>query len=382
MKKKILVGLDEGEFLGISIFDLSGNMLNSASIRAYDRESLENYIRKFGEPVAISIIDGKIPSVAEFLARKFEVPIVFPEERISQREITVNTRRYEYKTDEEKYAIYASLYVFKKFKKEFKELEEILRNMGQEKYLDYAKELIIRGDVENVFQAVEKSVKLPIEEKKREERRLRTECEERYRKLVEYVKELEKRLEEYEKIEKEVSLLSVSGSTEEEFKRLKRELIKMEEDLETERHLRKLAEEKLFVLQEKKLVERQGLIPVPRIKEFSMEEISNVKNKIKITGNIVVVESDLNDEKTASYLINLKPKIVIAELEKTRDNIKSLFVKHGIMLIDLNEVEKLGEIEKFNRFYGLKPEFLKDIEEKGKNKGLVEWLRAYRKRHI
>ncbi len=380
--KKIIVGLNEDKNLGLSIFDLSGNLIDSSSIRAYDKESLISYIEKFGMPISISLINDEIPRIAEYLARKFDVPIVYPDEIISSREITINTRKYNYKTEEEKQAIYAGLYVFKKFKKEFKEVENILKNMGQESHIDYAKELLVRGDVESVFQAVEKSIKLPAENKRREERKRREECEERYKKLSIYVKELEKKLEEYEKIEKEVSVYNISGQAIEELKKAKRRILELEEKLQHEEYLRDLLEEKLNILQEERLIEKHNLIPAPRIKEFTIDEISEVRKKINLSGKVVVVDEQINDIKTASFLAQIKPKIVIGDFSEAKEDIKSVFIKNGIIIVDIKDVERLGEIEKFNRFYGLNKEVLNKIETIGREKGFIDWLKAYKKKFL
>ena len=384
---KTIVGMHQGENLGVVIFSLSQKEIKNFTARRYEMRSLLEYIEKFGKPCAVVLPYDDIPEVAESIAKHFDIPILVPDKELSKREISLFARRFEFRTEEEKMAIAGVAYLFKKYSKTFEEIEKILKNMGMNGQAEYAKELVIRGSASSAFEAVEKSVKLPVEEaiKKREREIIKEEDDaEVLKKKLEEARRHIKSLEENLKIlEEERRMLLSSQSRDgniknllEKINALERENIKLKEEIREERRKRKVLEDKLYTLQEEKFVERQGYIPVIKINEGSYEEISGINEKIGIFKKIVAIESELK-EKEAKYLAALKPSLVIAHVS---EEMKPIFVRSGIPVIDFKEIP--GELIPFNRFYGLSREAMKKIERETGKKTFMDWLKGYKERKI
>lgn len=371
---KIVIGLAAEKNTGFAISDLSGKVIKLFAVKSFDKSKLVEYISSFGKPCAIVVDKEKIPKIAKDLAREFDIPVLAPEKDISETEKKNLTNAYTYKNIHERDALAALLYMFSRYKKIFREIDEILKNMGYEEYSERAKELVLRGNASTPFQAIENVLPFPIKEKRKKKPKT---YKEKYEEALNYIKKLQEKIKELEKENKTLLNKSLELPKEllEKIKKLEKKIIILEEELARERELRKRAEEKLGLIEEEKYIEKQGLIPAVRIKEFSFEHISFLKESIRIFKKPVVIEEYADDLKAAKYLVKLHPLIIIGDFS---EEVKALFLKEKIPFISKKEVKE--KIIPFHRFYGIASEVLEEILEKGKKKSFFEWLLFYKKR--
>ncbi len=381
---KVLLGIANGKYKGLAIFDLSGNLLDLVTIRRYRTKKVAEHISSFGTPCAIAVESEDIPKLAKDLAEYFAIPILIPDEDILPELFAETLETYSYKNLYEKRALIACLYVFRKFKHIFRDIDELLLSSGASRMLiDKAKELVLHGKAENALDAVEKvngffelkthKHKTRIGEFLENER----DYKELYEEAVKYIKELEKRIAELEKkcsftAKDTEETLSENG---ERIKELERKVALLEDALRKEKERNEILEEKLGILEEERFIERKGLLPVVKIHEFSFEEISKIKSVLRIFKRPVVVEAVKKDLKAAKYLAKLHPSIVIGDFP---EEIKAVFLSEGIPVISESSLDHA--LVKFKRFYGISEKKLKKVLHNESKKSLMELLRAYRKR--
>lgn len=386
MKTVIALSYTKGKPIGFAIFDLSGRLIKRFGVKAFEKEKLFNYLRSFGSPACVVVEKEKIPKLAKEIARAFGIPALAPKKDLSESEIHELTKSYTYKNPYEKHAIAAGLYLFSKYREIFREIDEILQNMGLEEHADRAKELVLLGKASTPFQAIESAIDFSLLKKKEKEtgKKFKSVLEkedwkEKYENAVNYIKKLEEKIRELE--EENKFLLSKAPEKDvelvERVKALEKELMLLKEELQREKELRKKAEEKLYLVEEEKYIEKQGLIPVVRIKDFSHESISELKNTVRIFKRPVLVECSEEDEKAARYLAKLHPLLVIGDFP---EKIKAIFIKAGIPVITKAEIEE--KITKFKKLAGVERDFLKEFLESRKKKSFLEWLEMYRKRFL
>ncbi len=381
MKTVIALSYTKGKPVGFAIFDLSGRLIKRFGVRAFEKEKLFHYLRSFGSPACVVVEKEKIPKLAKEIAREFDIPVLAPESDLSESEIHEITKSHTYKNPYEKRALAAGLYLFSKYGEIFREIEEILRNMGLEEHAERAKELVLLGKASTPFQAIEGAIDFQLLRKK-EERKEKSILErggwkEKYEEAVSYIKKLEEKIRELEEENKFLLSKAPERDTElvERVKMLERELAILKEELHRERELRKKAEEKLYLIEEERYVEKQDLVPVVRIKDFSQESISELKNTVRIFKRPVLVECRAESERAARYLAKLHPLVVIGDLP---EKIRAIFLKAGIPVVAKSDVEE--RITRFKKLAGVEKNVLENLVEERKKTGFFEWLEAYRKR--
>ncbi len=380
---KLLLGIANGKYKGLAIFDLSENLLDLVTIRRYRTKKVAEHISSFGIPSAIAVESEDIPKLAKDLAEYFGIPILIPDEDILPDFFAETLETYSYKNLYEKRALITCLYVFKKFKHIFRDIDELLLSSGASRMLiDKAKELVLHGKAENALDAVEKVngfFELTHAHKTRIGEFLESERDykELYEEAVKYIKELERRIAELEKkcsftAKDTEETLSENG---ERIRELERKVALLEDALRKEKERSEILEEKLGILEEERFIEKKGLLPVVKIHEFSFEEISKIKSVLRIFKRPVAVELVRKDLKAAKYLAKLHPSIVIGDFP---EEIKAVFLSAGIPVISESSLDHA--LVKFKRFYGISEKELKKVLHNESKKSLIEMLRAYRKR--
>ena len=382
---KVIVGLAAEKNTGFAISDLSGRVIKLFAVKNFQKEKLVEYLSSFGKPCAIVVDKERIPKIAKELAREFDIPVLAPDKDITEGEKKTLTNAYTYKNVHERDALAAVLYMFLKYAQIFQEIDEILKNMGFEDYSERAKELVLRGDASTPFQAIENALPFPARSRERKksktflERKGEEDYKEKYEEALKYIKTLEEKIRELEK-ENEILLKKSPEQPRElieKIKELEKKVVFLEEELVKEKERRKKAEDRLNLIDEEKYIEKQGLIPAVKIREFTHDHLSFLKHTVRIFKKPVVIEGNASDEKAARYLVKLHPLLVIGDFP---EKIKTIFLREKIPFISREEVAE--KITPFNRFYGLEPEILEEVLEMGKKKSFFEWLSFYKKRML
>lgn len=81
--RPILVGLDPGPHVGISIIDLYGNPVYFESKKSVDREEIVSTILQYGKPILISTDVNPLPESVKKIASKLGAKIFVPEKSLS-----------------------------------------------------------------------------------------------------------------------------------------------------------------------------------------------------------------------------------------------------------------------------------------------------------
>lgn len=392
---KIVIGIDPGVTTGIAIFNLNGKLEEVFSKKAMSKAEIVRFILSRGSPLIIATDKKRAPKMLEEIASALSIPVFSPEEDLKVKEKVSLVKDIKVKNSHERDAVAAGVYFFKKYSKKFREIDNILEKMNMQNHAEKVKELLIKGKAKNLSEAIEsvlgKGVKVEKPEKKKRKavskRGENEKIKELERKLEisqEYIKKLEKRVKDLEEQKKMLLEERLKESKEMRENALKNKEIELRDsiirnlkiELEKERALRKQLEEKLEILEEERVIEARGYIPVIRIPEFSRESIVLAKEKFRIFNRVLLFETSCHGVTAAKYLSTLRPKVVIGDFGEKE---KQILEEAGIIVI---EKAFLREIEKFKNFYGIDKGIFQEILKKEKKKGLMEWLEKHRKRFL
>ncbi len=392
---KIVVGLDPGITTGIAIFDLEGELKEVFSKKGMSKPEIVRFILSRGSPVVIATDKKSAPKLISEIATALSVPVFTPKDDLKVKEKAALVKEAKVKNSHERDAVAACAYFFKKYSRKFREIDEILEKMNLETHREKVKELLIKGKARNLSEALEsvlgKAVKIEREEKRKRKLKIKEPKEDRVKVLErryeiaqEYIKKLEKRVKELEEQKKMLIEERLRESKEMRENALKSKEIELRDniirnlriELEKEKELRRLLEEKLEILEEERVIEARGYIPVIIVPEFSRESIAIVKEKYRIFNRALIFEKPCRGSTVAKYLSTLRPKVVIGDFGV---NEKRILEEAGIAVV---EKSSLPEIEKFKNFYGIERSIFENILKKERKKSLVDWLEAYRKRFL
>ncbi len=392
---KIVVGLDPGITTGIAIFSLKGELKEVFSKKGMSKPEIVRFILSRGSPVVIATDKKKIPKLVEEIASALAVPVFSPEEDLKVKEKNELAKELKPKSSHERDAIAAGLYFFKKHKRKFREIERTLESMGLEMHIDRVKELLIKGKAKNLSQALELALGEKIEIKKEkvrkpakmERKKIKKdklkELERKYEIAQEYIEKLQKRVKELEEQKnklleerlKESKEIRESVLREKEIELRDNIIRNLRAELEKEKKLRKMLEEKLDMLEEERVIEARGLVPIVKIHEFSREAIHEVREKYKIFNRVLYFELPCRGTGVAKYLASLHPKAVIGDFGEEERKIlewKNVLVLNKSSLV----------LESFKHFMAVERNVLENIARKESKKSFLEWLEEYKKRFL
>lgn len=391
---KTVVGIDPGITTAIAIFDLDGKLKEVFSKKGMSKPEIVRFILSRGSPVIIATDKKYVPKMVSEIASALSIPVFAPQEDLKVKEKVSLIKNIKVKNSHERDAVAAGLYFFKKHSRKFREIDDILEKMNMEMHSEKIKELLIKGKARNLSEALESILgrAVEIEKPKRKKKKAVVErkedklkiLERRYEIAQEYIKKLEKRVKELEEQKKMLIEERLKESKEIRESALKSKEIELRDsiirnlkmELEKEKELRRQLEEKLEALEEERIIEARGYIPVVRIPEFSRESIAMFKEKFRIFNRAVIFETPCRGTTVAKYLSTLRPKIVIGNFGAEE---KHILEEAGIHVIEKNSIPK---IEKFKNFYGIDKNIFDNILKKERKKGLLEWLEAYKKRFL
>ncbi len=119
--KEIVVGIDPGTTVGISILDTKGNLMLVTSRKNAKRNEVVNLISNFGKPIIISTDRNPAPKYVEKLASSFGAKIFCPEKHITLAQKKNLTKKFldEVKNSHEKDSLAAAVKAWKSYKRTF-----------------------------------------------------------------------------------------------------------------------------------------------------------------------------------------------------------------------------------------------------------------------
>ena len=187
----VIVGIDPGTTVGLSVLDLNGNLLHTASVRAQSPAEVIAEITRLGKPVVVATDKAEMPAGVEKIRRAFAAVPWTPKKDILIKEKYAAAEGYTFADDHQRDSLAAAVLAFRSFQPKFENLKKRLP-AGTD--IDFVRAGIIRGktleqilsvpavpaemDVPSPAEPV-----LPVDEKDLEIARLEAEVE-KLRKLV------------------------------------------------------------------------------------------------------------------------------------------------------------------------------------------------------
>jgi len=377
MKKGLIVGFDPGTTAALAILDIRGKLLILLSKRGMKKGEVIDRITSLGKPLLIAGDRYPLPKAIERLANSLGCKPFHPKKTLTIREKERLVKKFEgyIKNTHEKDALASALHAFKSFRKLFKKVEDTLASLNLENLYDQVIELLLLGKADNVTDAIEEVLKreerkpkieVKVKEKKEDVERLRRRIKTLERDLEilrEHCQELRRKLEETKQrleIYKRRIPRKISPKT---IVRLKREVERLRRDLEKER-------EDVRILKEMRKIELKGYYPLLELKDIRDEELKKLDKGYDLQDRVL-----LSDDLSNVHLLNdYRIKALISSKEPDEKILEK--VEFPILQLKNIHLEKIGD------FKVVKIEEIEEEIKKVRKKGLIEWLKGYRKRRI
>ena len=392
MPKPLIVGLDIGTTSAVSIHDLKKNLLYLKSRKNFSTSNIVKQIIIFGTPLIIATDKQNVPQKIRKIAASFNAKVFSPDHdlTIEEKERIVNISM---RDSHERDALSASLFAFRFYSPQFNTIDMNLESLNMREHSDRVKEMIIRKEAKNIAEAIEK-----VKPKKKEIREIPKEPEKIN--FEERCAELEKRLKEYrdsyeilkayaERLETRVKNLEIQKQEylEEQMKKndeARKQVAKEKEiktrdilinqlkfELSKEKNIRRAFDEKASIEKEIRDIEKEKMIPVIIVPEFTKESIVNINREFCIADKAVWVQNFKFSKVAAKVLSSIKPKLVIGETDKET---KELLSESGIILVDTVK----PEVRKY--YAAISPDKVESEIKKIERKNFLKWLDDYKTR--
>ena len=138
----VIVGLDPGTTVGLSILDLDGNLLHIASVRAQSPAEVIAEISRIGKPVVVATDKAEMPAGVEKIRRAFAAVSWTPKKDILIKEKYAAAEGYPFADDHQRDSLAAAVLAFRSFQPKFENLKKRLP-AGTD--VDFVRAGIIRG---------------------------------------------------------------------------------------------------------------------------------------------------------------------------------------------------------------------------------------------
>ncbi|MFH8080501.1 MAG: DUF460 domain-containing protein [Candidatus Aenigmatarchaeota archaeon] len=342
----LIVGFDPGEKAGLALIDTFGRLILLTSKSSASLSHFSQIILKYGKPIIVATDRKPTPKSVEKLAKSLGAKIYTPSETLTVKEKNDMVKRYEInvKNDHERDAVTAALKAYKHYVSLFKKVNISLHSLGLNNIYSNVVESLVFGKAENLDEAINKALSFNKEEVK----------------VVKHSSKTEKKVD-VGRLEKDLEILrKYNERLKEEIKRLKmkpkikvvipkKELDEMNKTLEFIKALRRL--------------ELQGFIPII---EVNFENAEDIDKKIDLMGRVVHCE-----ENNLEFLNKYQVKALISFKEISIGKLD-----YPVIVLDEKELKEKDGIKYIEK------EILEEKLKEARKKGLIEWIKDYKKRRI
>ncbi len=370
--RRLIVGIDPGLTVGLSIMDLNGRILKIGSYREASRGQIIREITNYGKPSLICVDVYPYPSYVEKISSTLNSKLYTPRSVMTVSEKNEISRKLamqqgvNVKNAHQRDSLASAYKGYVKYRAEFEKIEQKYYDQYDRSLRDEIKDLMIKG--RSLIDAVEEinksltteieikkdatkpvSVKKPapdIAEIKREidiiqeqldwERRKNTELYSEIQGLEEKLEYLQFRLDEdkteyIERIQKEKAYIIQENQISHSQERIS------QLENEIERYIDRIDELKKVVW----LRGHKGWIPLKVIRKFTQDEIERTAENYGLgPGDIVLIlDTTGGGGQTAEKLFSYKIKAVIGNVDHLSYNAKKKFSESQIPMADSKDVE-------------------------------------------
>ena len=152
--RKLIVGVDPGTITAVALLDIDSFFVEVVSRRDFSLSGIAEYIVSKGDPVIITTDKKSVPESVHKIAATFGARIVKPESNLTLEEKESLTKKYDFDNDHEQDALAAAVYAKKRFAKFLQKIDYALEKKGFEGSRGDVKELLLKGEVGNIEQAL------------------------------------------------------------------------------------------------------------------------------------------------------------------------------------------------------------------------------------
>ncbi len=381
---KAIVGIDPGTTAAVAVLSLKGKLLALESRKNFGRNEIIRFISSASSPTIVATDKALAPSLVMKVSSNFNSVVFSPKEDLKYREKLDLARGFKTKNSHQRDALAAAVLAYREHEDTLKKIEKTVEGLNLWKYADDIKDMILRGRCGNVAEAIDSvlsTTRAPRKKMGKKRGVTREEIESILGNMREVLKEKEKTvsiLENYtRKLEERVKTLE-----EENAKLKKRKSRKKTEKTDhAAKNLKSRIKEKnekiimmnkrLNTLKELENVRKRGLVPVKVVRESSFEELAKTEKSMGLDKDVVYFRKySKPDKKFIEKLKEKETEIVIGDFP---ESVREKLEKEGIMVIDRKETE----IRIAGDCGSISPGEIKSL----RKKGLIGWLKEYRKRY-
>ncbi len=392
--RRLIVGIDPGLTVGLSILDLSGRILKVESYREATRGQIIRQITRYGKPTLICVDVYPYPSYVEKISATLNSKLYTPRSVMTVSEKNDISRKLAMqqgvlvKNAHQRDSLASAYRGYTKYKAEFEKIDRKYFNDFDKSLRDEIKDLVVKGkspieateEIQKIIKEdsvftkdlieVQKEVKPAspdiselenktnlLQEQLDWERRKNSELHLENRELEEKTEYLQMKLDEgkseyVERIQKEKMIIVKDNKIS-----FLEEKIKQFED-ELERYDNRVDELKRVTW----LRNQEGWLPIKVIKKFTNDEIENT---VKTYGlgpgdTVLILDTTGGGGQTAEQLLSYNIKAIIGNINQLSYYAKKILIEKQIPLADISEVE----IKRIDEIAVIKEDHFLDLIEK------------------
>lgn len=372
--RRLIVGIDPGLTVGVSIMNLNGRILKVKSIREASRGQVIREITRYGKPSLVCVDVYPYPAYVEKIASTLSARLYTPRSVMTVAEKNEIARKLAMQQGivihnaHQRDALASAYKGYMKFKGEFNNIEQKYRDEYDKAYRDEIKDHMVKGksiteSLTIINQSIEEeqpvikeeaktkmdSVISPdIDELSKKIEILREELEWERNKNTELYSELKNLEEKIENMQFRID----EGRTEysEQIQREKAYIIKNNQISHFQERITQLEtdiERSASLIEDLKRVAwlrgGKGWFPLKVIRKFSQEEIERTAENYSLgPGDVVLIlDTTGGGGQTAEKLLSYKIKAIIGNIDQFSYNAKKKLIESQIPLVNPESVEIL-----------------------------------------
>ncbi|RLF61434.1 MAG: hypothetical protein DRN25_00295 [Thermoplasmata archaeon] len=377
-KEMVIVGIDPGTTTGVAVLDIKGRLLEITSGKNFSLDKVISLLMKYKKVLIVASDVSPAPKFVEKVSSSLNALLCTPFQSLSIDEKNSLVSRYfskdSYSNAHERDALAAAIKAYRKYKMKIPELErkfkinekKIVNNVNKYKPEKNQKNKE-KKERNNKQKELIRSLKEEIELLKKEREELKRTILEKDR----IIKELERKIEEL----KDEVYLKIRKEREIEIKNKK--IRQLSEKLIKEKLLREKIQRKLNELRRQRLIEfSDSFFIVKILSKLSKEEIQKLKKEFKEGDVVYIVDSHGGGKSVAEELLRLRPKAIIAELEKMSHLAREVLNQAIVISPHAVEIRMIGG------FGIVEKDILENLIENEKKKRLEKVISEYRLKRI
>lgn len=157
-RKPLIVGIDPGLYVGISIVGVNGKIIELTTMRNPRKSTIIRYINKFGKPIIIASDVNPLPKLVKRLASCLGAVTFYPPVPLSNLEKTKIIKKYKrrLKDTHQKDSLAAALKAYKNYSELFHKIKEELKKIKRVEIFEMVVLKLFEKKGENIKDAIRK----------------------------------------------------------------------------------------------------------------------------------------------------------------------------------------------------------------------------------